>query len=65
MQILPQYRRDILSVRLRNRATALRMLASSEWEISRTELREELRAIAAELERDAETAMSAEVRACA
>lgn len=51
---------DILSVRLRNRATLLRMLASAEWTISRTELRREMRDFAAELERDAEKAMRLE-----
>jgi hypothetical protein len=53
---------DILSVRLRNRAQLLRMAASGEWVMTARELRLEVRAIAAELERDAEKAMALEIK---
>ena len=53
---------DILSVRLRNRAALLRMMAAGEWVMSARELRREVRAVAADLERDAERVMSLEVR---
>lgn len=49
---------SLLSERLRNRATVIRMLASGEWTISRTEMR----AIADELDADAERAMRLEIR---
>jgi hypothetical protein len=55
-------RPDILSVRLENRATLLRMLASSEWTISRKELREELREMARQIEEDARAAGRLEAR---
>jgi hypothetical protein len=55
-------RPDILSVRLENRATLLRMLASGEWTISRKELREELREMARQIEEDARAAGRLEAR---
>lgn len=53
---------DILSVRLRNRAQLLRMAASGEWHMSARDLRREIREIAAQIERDAETAMALEIK---
>jgi len=53
---------SLLSERLRNRATVIRMLASGEWTIPRTEMRAEMREIAAELDADAERAMRLEIR---
>lgn len=53
---------DILSTRLRNRATILRMLAAGEVPLSDQEARAELRSLADQLERDAEAAMTLEIR---
>jgi hypothetical protein len=53
---------DILSVRMRNRATLLRMLAAGEAPLSDMEARAELRCLADQLERDAEAAMALEIR---
>ena len=51
---------DILSVRLRNRALLIRMIAEGEHRPAPGQLRAELLGIAADLERDAERAMAGE-----
>lgn len=54
--------RDPLSIRLTNRATLLRMLASGEAHMSRAELRAELRDLAQQLDDDARAAGRLEAR---
>lgn len=54
--------RDILSLRLENRARLLRMLASGEASMSRRELRAYLQELAADLEADARAAGRLELR---
>ena len=54
--------RDILSVRLSNRATLLRMIAEGEFVMPRRELRAELREMARQLEHDAQAAGRLEAR---
>jgi hypothetical protein len=54
--------RDVLSIRLTNRATLLRMIVDGEWTMPRRELRAELREIARQLEDDARAAGRLEAR---
>jgi hypothetical protein len=48
--------RDILSTRLTNRATLLRMMASGEMQMSRKDIRAELRDLARQMDDDARAA---------